>query len=65
MNACPSKRVNCIKIGSVHSAKSTNLVNLKAMGSTSSVEIEAEADTGANISAFKGDKLEYLKWINF
>ena len=64
MHACQSKRVHCIQIESVHSAKSTNLVNLKVMGSNSSVEVEAEADTGANISVFKGDELQDLNWMN-
>ena len=62
--ACQSKRVNCIKIESVHSATSTNLVNLKVNGPKSDMDVEAEADTGANITVFKGDMLQDMDWVN-
>lgn len=56
------EKVHCIKIESVHSINSTNLGYLKVTGSESSVDVEAEADTGTRITVFKGTMLEDITW---
>lgn len=48
----------------MNSAKSTNLVNVKIMGAKNSVDMEAEADTGANISVFIGEELQNIDWMD-
>ena len=64
MVACKArKRVNCIKIESLNSAESTNVINIDAQGPERSVKIEMEADTGANITVLKGAMIENLNWV--
>ncbi len=58
MELCYSKKkVNCIKIEKVNRTKCTNIVRMKALRPNSSVNIEAEADTGANITVLKAELL--------
>ena len=65
MLACKArKRVCCIKIGNLNSAKSTNVINIDVQGPENSVKINMEADTGANITVLKGAMIEDLDWVN-
>ena len=63
MLACRPKTVACIKVESINSAKSTNVVELNVLGPDTSVQIEVEADTGANITMAKAKILQELKWV--
>ena len=64
MAACKQpKRVNCIKIENLNSAKSTNIIDLDVLGPENSVKIDVEADTGANITVLKGEMIEDLNWV--
>ena len=58
MPACKFKKINCIKIEAINSTKSTNIVEISALGPETSVNIEAEADTGANITLAKAELLQ-------
>lgn len=63
MPACRAKRVSCIKIEDVHSTKSANMVMVRALGPISSIPLELEADTGANITVMKADVLQEMDWV--
>ena len=61
--ACRVKRVSCINVESVNSAKSINVVEIIADGLDKDVPIQLEADTGANITVMKAEPLEELDWV--
>ena len=61
-----SKRVRCVKMGSVNCARSkgrsTNIVEISAIGPEKYHPIMVEADTGANITVFKAELLQEMAW---
>ena len=46
-----------------NTTKSTNIVQLTALVPNNSIELEVEADTGANITVAKAEILEEMDWI--
>lgn len=50
-------------ITNIHSTKSTNMVEIIALGPDTSIPIEIEADTGASITVKKADVLQELSWV--
>ena len=63
MIACKRGKVNCIKIGSLNRARSTNVIEMKAKGPKKIIPIQLEADTGANITVMRADMLEVMDWV--
>ena len=63
MPACRAKKVSCIKIEDFHSTKFTNMVKVKSIGPVTSIPVEVEANTGANIAVMKADVLQELYWV--
>ena len=63
MPACKAKKVSCIKVEKVHSTTSTNMITVKALGPETSIPVEVEADTGANITVVKAEVLQELDWV--
>ena len=63
MPACLLKKINCIKIGSVNTTKSTNVVEIMATSPGKSVPIKLEADTGANITVMRAESLQEMDWV--
>lgn len=59
-----SRKINCIKIESINSAISANVVEVEIQGPEKAVKVEMEADTGANINVFEGDAMQYLDWVD-
>ena len=64
MPACKLGNVACIKIESIKSAKSTNVVELDALGPGRTIQIEVEADTGATITVVKAEMLGDMDWLD-
>ena len=61
--ACKAKKVSCVKMGSVNCARSTNIVEISAIGPEKCHPIKVEADTGANITVFKAESLQEMAWV--
>ena len=61
--ACRAKKVSCVKMGSVNCARSTNIVEISAIGPEKCHPIKVEADTGANITVFKAESLQEMAWV--
>lgn len=63
MPAGKAKKVGSINIEEVNSTKSTNVVEVTAVGPDASIPIEIEADRGANITVVKADTLQNMEWV--
>ena len=50
-------------MGSVNCARSTNIVEISAIGPEKCHPIKVEADTGANITVFKAESLQEMAWV--
>ena len=64
MPACRAHRIACIKVKSVNTTTSTNIVQLTAFGLNNSIELEFESNTGANIIVSKAEILKEIDWID-
>ena len=57
------EKVNCIKVKSIHSARSKNRVKIREAGTNKSIPLKLKADTGANVTVVKAEVLQFMHWI--
>ena len=50
-------------MGSINCARSTNIIEIRAIRPGKCHPIKVEADTGANITVFKAESLQEMAWV--